>query len=83
MKTALPITEKPAVVLTGGYVPARTAEKRRNHKFDVFDVCEKCGVERKKIPYVGSGFNASVTNRFITHYSQDGKTFSTEFINCK
>ena len=56
---------------------------RKNHKFDVFDVCERCGVERKKVPYVSSGYNMSLVNRFTVLYSLDGENFRKDFIDCK
>lgn len=55
------------------------------HKFDpILDKCTICGVLKKKEPYVGSGYNAMLKNKFTIFYSvDDGKTWSKEFINCK
>lgn len=58
--------------------------KRINHKFNIFDECEICGVIKEKRPYIGSGYNFKFINKFDTYYSSDnGNTWSKEFINCK
>lgn len=56
---------------------------RKNHKFDIFDVCERCGCQRRNVSHVGDGYNTSLKNRFGKEYSLDGVNWSSEFINCK
>ena len=55
------------------------------HKFDpLLDKCTICGVLKKKESYVGNGYNAMLKNKFTTFYSSDnGKTWTQDFINCK
>ena len=61
----------------------KNMEHRKNHKFDLFDKCTKCGVIKKKIPFTGDGYNIKFKNKFTTLYSKDnGVTFQKEFINC-
>jgi hypothetical protein len=57
-------------------------ETKKNHKFDVFDECVKCGLTRKKVPFVGDGFNAKFVNRFDFEYSYDGVVWVRERPNC-
>lgn len=56
---------------------------RKNHKFDVFDVCERCNCQKRKVSYVGDGYDMSKFGRFNIEYSVDGVNWSSEFINCK
>lgn len=60
-----------------------SAEKQLRHKFDVFDeVCTHCGVFKRLVPIVASGYNFTMINKFVAEYSTDGVNFKREYINC-
>jgi hypothetical protein len=54
------------------------------HRYNIFtDVCEVCGVIKKKVPYVGDSYNPTHINKYERLYSSDGGlTFNKEYINC-
>ena len=53
------------------------------HKYNIItDICEICGVHKRKIPYVGSGYNITLVNHFGYQYSIDGIHWQKEYINC-
>jgi len=54
----------------------------KRHKYDETDKCVRCGIIRKVISVVGSGFGVSWVS-FRSEYSKDnGIHFQTEKIQC-
>ncbi len=64
------------------YVVALMILDMKKHSWDLNDKCLKCSIIRRKVPYVGNGYNVTFINRMVTEYSLDGINFSKERINC-
>jgi hypothetical protein len=55
----------------------------KSHRYDINNVCIKCGVTRMKKPIVGKGFNPMLVGKYSILYSKDGVNFQKEHIECK
>lgn len=57
--------------------------EKKYHKFDkITDTCIRCGIKRRNVSIVGSGYNSGLKDRFSSEYSSDGIKWDSTYINC-
>jgi len=58
-------------------------QQKYYHKFDkITDICIRCGIKRRNVSIVGSGYNSGLKDRFSHEYSTDGIKWNSNYINC-
>jgi len=54
------------------------------HKFDpITETCTVCGVIKRNVYLVGSGYNPNLKKMMGSEYSINGINFIKKYINCK